>query len=110
MKTKMNMAVLEEAGDVEVEHPEFESPVLKSVSTLSFVKTVALYSLVTQFVRRWKANRSPSLYWGRSRLPPQRDKQVLDVTYYEFLKLLRQGKEVLIAFYDNENVLHTLRI
>ena len=103
------MAVLEEAGDAEVKHPEFEVMALESVSTLSMFKIAAFLSLVTQFVRRWRGNGYLSLYRSRSRSSRQTDKQVQNITYNEFLKLLRDGKEVLTAFYNNENVFHILR-
>jgi hypothetical protein len=99
----------EQGGDVIVEH----QGVIKRAETVSIAKMAAFQILVAGFVRRWRtqrmersvAGRLGSSNWLRLKLARPRDKQVQNVTYLEFLKLLKDGNEVLIAFYDNENVI-----
>jgi hypothetical protein len=97
------------AGDGAVEHPG----ALKKAATMGIAKMAAFQNLIAQFTRRWRGQRpAPAGRLGvelpnrpRSKSPRPRDQQVHNVTYNEFLKLLKDGKEVLIAFYDNENVI-----
>ena len=99
--------------------------ILKRATTATFIKVAAIHNIIFQFVRSWKMRRaggqatarqgdrlalpenkeSRQKSLSRSRSPtPQPERKIRSITYKELMTLLHGGKEVLVAFYDNENV------
>lgn len=102
------------SGPLVGEHPG----VLKRMATMSFAKVVSVQNLITQLARRFRGHPRPAGHRDRLLVPsaerhemgthsrsrsPQADK-VRNISYNELVKLLDRKKEVLIAFYDREDV------
>ena len=99
--------------------------ILKRATTATFIKVAAINNIIFQFLRTWKKRRAGgqataahgdrlappenkesrrrSLSRSRS-TTPQPETKIRSITYKELMKLVDDGKEVLAAFYDNENV------
>lgn len=108
------------------ESPDGPRPgMLKRATTATFIKVATIHNLIFQFVRTWKMRRaggqataghgdrlalpenkeSRRKSLSRSRSPtPQPEEKIRSITYKELTTLLHGGNEVLVAFYDNENV------
>ena len=98
---------------------------LKRAATATFVRAANIQHLIVQFARRWRTQRaggqtaaghgdrlalpenkdSRRKSLSRSRSPThQPEEKIRPITYRELMILLHSGKEVLVAFYDNDNV------
>jgi hypothetical protein len=100
--------------DLAGEHPG----VLKRMATMTFTKAASFQNLVAQLARRWRGQARPAGERNRLMVPsterhemgtrsrsrsPLADK-VRDISYNDLVKLINRDKEVLIAFYDSEDV------
>lgn len=110
------------------DHESTDGPrlgILKRAATATFVRVSNIQHLIVQFARTWKTRKASGQAIAghgvrlalpenkettrkspaQSRSPtPQPEEKIRSITYKELMTLLHRGKEVLVAFYDNENV------
>jgi hypothetical protein len=97
--------------------------VLKRMATMSLAKVVSVQNLITQLARRFRGHPRPAGQRDRLLVPsaerhemgtrsrsrsPKAD-GVRGISYNQLVQLLDRKKEVLIAFYDSEEVSFTPR-